>query len=76
MSRLDQYLTARRARVDRLMAALREFREAQPSYAYQAGFFESQLLTLAADSQDSTDTLIRDLQRAVVSTQQSQNNSV
>ena len=76
MSRLDQYLTARRARVDRLMAALREFREAQPSYAYQAGFFESQLLTLAADSQDSTDTLIRDLQRAVVSTQQSQNNLV
>lgn len=55
------------------MTALREFREVQPSYAYQAGFFESQLLTLAADSQESTDTLIRDLQRAVVSTQQDQN---
>jgi len=29
-----------------------------------------QLLTLAADSQESTDTLIRDLQRAVVFKQQ------
>jgi hypothetical protein len=73
MNRLNQYLDARRARVDRIMTALREFREVQPSYAYQAGFFESQLLTLAADSQESTDTLIRDLQRAVVSTQQDQN---
>lgn len=76
MSRLNQYLDARRARVDRIMTALREFREAQPSYAYQAGFFESQLLTLAADDNESTESLIRDLQRAVVFTQQSQNNLV
>jgi hypothetical protein len=58
----------RRARVDRLITALREFREVKNSYGYQAGFFESQLLRFAADSEANTDQLIRDLQRAVKNT--------
>jgi hypothetical protein len=44
--------------------------DGQYEYAYLAGFYMQQLLTLAADSQESTDTLIRDLQRAVVFKQQ------
>lgn len=68
MSRLIREMDKRRARVDRLITALREFREVQNSYAYQAGFFESQLLRFAADSEANTEYLIRDLQRAAKST--------
>ena len=68
MSRLLREMDRRRARVERLIVALREFREVQNSYAYQAGFFESKLLTLAADSEANTEELIRDLQRAAKST--------
>ena len=64
MSRLIREMDKRRARVDRLIVALREFREVQNSYGYQAGIFESQLLRLAADSEVNTEELIRDLQRA------------
>lgn len=68
MSKFVRELDKRRARVDRLINALREFREVQTSYAYQAGFFESKLLSYAADSEANTEELIRDLQRAAKST--------
>lgn len=76
MSRLNQYLDARRARVDQLIQAMGAFEQATKdenghySYSYLAGFYMQQLLTLAADSPEATDTLIRDLQRAVVFKQQ------
>ena len=44
MSKLIREMDKRRERVSRLIVALREFREVQNSYGYQAGFFESQLL--------------------------------
>ena len=65
MSKFMREMDKRRARVDRLIVALREFREVKDSYAYQAGFFETQLLRFAADSEANTEYLIRDLQRAV-----------
>ena len=71
MSRLAQYLDARRDRFDRLNAAVREFEKAQPSYAYQAGFYLTNLLSLAADDKDSTEDLLRLLRKSVVNTQQS-----
>ena len=76
MSKLARLLDARRARVEQLCDAMRAFESAnktedgQYEYAYLAGFYMQQLLTLAADTQDSTDTLIRDLQKAVVFKQQ------
>ena len=79
MSKLARLLDARRGRVEQLVEAMGAFErsskneDGQYEYAYLAGFYMQQLLTLAADSQESTDTLIRDLRRAVVSTQQDQN---
>ena len=76
MSKLARLLDARRGRVEQLVEAMGAFERsskkdvAQYEYAYLAGFYMQQLLTLAADSQESTDTLIRDLQRAVVFKQQ------
>jgi hypothetical protein len=76
MSKLARLLDARRARVEQLVDAMRVFETAnktddgQYEYAYLAGFYMQQLLTLAADSQESTEALLRDLQRAVVFKQQ------
>ena len=76
MSKLARLLDARRARVDQLVEAMGAFErstkneDGQYQYAYLAGFYMQQLLTLAADSQESTEALIRDLQKAVVFKQQ------
>lgn len=76
MSKLARLLDARRARVNQLVEAMGAFEQATKdenghySYSYLAGFYMQQLLTLAADSPEATDTLIRDLQRAVVFKQQ------
>lgn len=76
MSKLARLLDARRARVNQLVEAMGAFEQATKdenghySYSYLAGFYMQQLLTLAADSPEATDTLIRDLQRVVVSKQQ------
>jgi len=70
MSKFEIEMAARRVRVNRLVDALAEFREVNPSYAYQAGFFESQLVTYAADDKNNTEDLIRILRRAVASVQQ------
>ena len=76
MSKLARLLDARRARVDQLVDAMGAFErstkneDGQYEYAYLAGFYMQQLLTLAADSQESTEALLRDLQRAVVFKQQ------
>jgi hypothetical protein len=76
MSKLARLLDARRGRVEQLVEAMGAFERSSKNddghyeYAYLAGFYMQQLLTLAADSQESTDTLIRDLQRAVVFKQQ------
>jgi hypothetical protein len=76
MSRLIKQLDARRARFEKMQAAMKVFREATESkygssYAYMAGFLESQLLSLAADRLDSTEDLIRDLNHATKSLQTS-----
>lgn len=76
MSKLARLLDARRARVDQLVEAMGAFEQATKdenghySYSYLAGFYMQQLLTLAANSPEATDNLIRDLQRAVVFKQQ------
>lgn len=76
MSKLARLLDARRARVDQLIQAMGAFEQATKdenghySYSYLAGFYMQQLLTLAANSPEATDNLIRDLQRAVVFKQQ------
>jgi hypothetical protein len=70
MSKFEIEMVARRDRVNRLVDALAEFREVNPSYAYQAGFFESQLVSVTADDKNNTEDLIRMLRRAVASVQQ------
>ena len=70
MSKFEIEMAERRVRVNRLVDALAEFREANPSYAYQAGFFESQLVSVTADDKNNTEDLIRMLRRAVASVQQ------
>lgn len=76
MSKLARLLDARRARVNQLVEAMGAFEQATKdenghySYSYLAGFYMQQLLTLAANSPEATDNLIRDLQRAVVFKQQ------
>ena len=70
MSKFEIEMAARRDRVNRLVDALAEFREVNPSYAYQAGFFESQLVSVTADDKNNTEDLIRMLRRAVASVQQ------
>lgn len=68
MSRIQKELAVRNARFEMLQEAMRNFREASVdrygSYAYLAGWLETQLLTLAADRLDSTEDLLRDLNRS------------
>ena len=70
MSRLEQYLNTRRDRFDRLLEAMKQYEAAQPSYAAQSGFYGMQLLSLAADDNESTEDLLRMFRRAVANTQQ------
>ena len=70
MNNFTKELNDRRARVDTIITALSNFREAYPSYAFQAGVFESQLMSLAADNKDSTNELVRLLDRIVANKQQ------
>jgi len=57
-------LDKRRRRSEAIDVAIKEFREAKPEYAYQAGFFEMQVRLLAADSEESTAELLSALRRA------------
>lgn len=67
MSPLELELQVRRARLDVLQVAMRNYeervRERFPDggYAYMAGFLQSQLLSLAVDRADTTDDLIKAL---------------
>ena len=70
MSKFEKYLNDRRVRFDLLNDTFKEFREAFPNYAFQAGFFESQLMMLAADTPDATSDLIRTMNRVVANKQQ------
>ena len=69
MSALVRELDARRARFEMLQQSMREYenrvRERFPDggYAYMAGFLQSQLMSLAADRLDTTEELIRNLNR-------------
>jgi hypothetical protein len=49
---------------------MRELEAVESSYAFQAGFYQSQLMTLAADAEASTDQLIRDIRQFVAKKQQ------
>lgn len=67
MSALARELEVRRARFDALQVAMTEFqrkvhdRYGGDGFAYMAGFFQSQLMSLAADRLDTTDDLIKAL---------------
>ena len=67
MSPLELELQVRRARLDVLQVAMRNYeeqvRERYPdsAYAYMAGFLQSQLMSLAVDRADTTDDLIKAL---------------
>jgi hypothetical protein len=67
MSPLELELQVRRARFRVVQVAMRNYeervRERYPdsAYAYMAGFFQSQLLSLAVDRADTTDDLIKAL---------------
>ena len=61
MSKFAQYIDTRNARFESIREAVKEFETKRPEYAYQAGFYLSQLLSIAADRQDSTEELIRNL---------------
>jgi hypothetical protein len=69
MSALIRELDARRARFEMLQQSMREYesrvseRFPDGGYAYMAGFFQSQLMSLASDRLDTTEQLIRDLNR-------------
>lgn len=60
-------MDSRRARFDMIIEAMRDFEQStktedgQYQYAYLAGFYMQQLLTLAADRLDSTENLVREL---------------
>jgi len=62
MSKFARYIETRNARFDAIQAAVKEFELKKPEYAYQSGFYISQLMSLAADRQDTTEDLIRALQ--------------
>jgi hypothetical protein len=62
MSKFARYIETRNVRFDMIQAAIKEFEGKRPEYAYQAGFYLSQLMSLAADRQDTTEDLIRALQ--------------
>jgi len=63
-------LEARSARMNAMNEAYQVFADAlrerfdSEGYAYQAGFFQSQLFSLAADRKDSTDELVRSMLNA------------
>jgi len=67
MSKIVKMMDARRARVEMIIEAMRDFEQStkkedgQYQYAYLAGFYMQQLLTLAADRLDSTENLVREL---------------
>ena len=60
-------LEARSARMNAMNEAYQVFADAlrerfdSEGYAYQAGFFQSQLFSLAADRRDSTEELVRSM---------------
>ena len=68
MSALDLELQVRRARLEVLQNAMRNYednvrrRYSDGAYAYMAGFLVAQLLSLAADRADTTDDLIKALE--------------
>lgn len=63
-------LEARSARMNAMNEAYQVFADALrdrfngEGYAYQAGFFQSQLFSLAADRRDSTEELVRSMLNA------------
>ncbi len=67
MSKIVKMMDARRARVEMIIEAMRDFEQSnktedgQYQYAYLAGFYMQQLLTIAADRLDSTENLVREL---------------
>lgn len=70
MNKFLKELEARKVRFNELESTFKQFRDAFPSYAFQAGFFESQLMMLAADTPDATADLIRTMNRVVANKQQ------
>ena len=67
MSALARELEVRHARFDALQVVMTEYqrkvhdRYGGDGYAYMAGFFQSQLMSLATESADTTDDLIKSL---------------
>jgi hypothetical protein len=61
MSKIAKYIEVRNARFDKIQEAVRVFESKRPEYAYQAGFYLSQLMSIASDRPDTTDELIRAL---------------
>lgn len=56
-------LNVRRARTEMIQEAVRVFEQNNPSYAFQAGYYLSRMMTLAADREDTTLELVRELKR-------------
>jgi len=69
MNKFQKEMAARSVRFDQLNSAMKAFEQSTKnekgdySYAYLAGFYMQQLLMLAADNQDSTEDLVRLLNR-------------
>ena len=69
MNKFLKNMEARSARFDALNSAMKNFEQStknekgEYSYSYLAGFYMQQLLMLAADNQDSTEDLVRLLNR-------------
>ena len=61
MNKIAKYIETRNARFDKIQEAVRVFESKRPEYAYQAGFYLSQLMSIASDRPDTTDELIRNL---------------
>lgn len=70
MSAFVRQLEARSARMDKMNEAYNVLVEVMrnrfngEAYAYQAGFFQAQLFSLAADRKDSTDELVEAMLKA------------
>ena len=69
MNKFQKEMAARSVRFEQLNSAMKAFEQSTKnekgdySYAYLAGFYMQQLLLLAADNQDSTEDLMRLLNR-------------
>jgi hypothetical protein len=69
MNKFQKEMAARSVRFEQLNSAMKAFEQSTKnekgdySYAYLAGFYMQQLLMLAADNQDSTEDLVRLLNR-------------